>query len=247
MMENKKKKTIAITAASVVIVLAATFVALGLTVWRPKSTDEWLRDFAASLTMPQGQEEQKYEKTITIEQDGQKASTFFQTVEIHIQDGRPVGHILVEEKYYGLGTTEFDVNDEYYFYDGKMYMRRSNGDDISNTEFTSNWDVFWEVACENWGNNGYVLKKTVFEKMKISHSKGIHKLTATVSSDNRKEFLGGAEDFKDISQAELAMSVNDGLQLVDFTLSYRYKDNQSVIINIVGKEPTQIEIKDFYN
>ena len=43
------------------------------------------------------------------------------------------------------------------------------------------------------------------------------------------------------------MSVNDGLQLVDFTLSYRYKDNQSVVINIVGKEPTQIEIKDFYN
>ena len=93
-MGNKKKKIIAITAASVVIVLAATFVALGLTVWRPKSTDEWLRDFAASLTMPQGQEEQKYEKTITIEQDGQKASTFFQTVEIHIQDGRPVGHLI---------------------------------------------------------------------------------------------------------------------------------------------------------
>ena len=71
--------------------------------------------------------------------------------------------------------------------------------------------------------------------MKISHSKGIHKLTATVSSDNRKEFLGGAEDFKDINQLELEMSVNDGLQLVDFTLSYRYKDNQSVVINTLAK------------
>ena len=244
-MNNKNKKIIAIVSVSFVVLLAAIFIALGLTVWRVKNTVDWVKTFSDSLIINQSQDNKKFEKTITIEQEDVKVSSFFQMMEIYNQDGRPVGHIVVDERYYNLDTTEFDTYDEYFFYDGRMYMYRKNGEDATDTDFTSTWDIFWEVFNENWGKNKYSFDNVLFEDMQIEHSEDAHTLTTTISNENCKSFFDGNDDAKYISEIKLAMSIDNDFKLINFKLKYKYKETQEVTIEIVSKASTEIEIKDF--
>lgn len=243
-MKSTKAKIIIIVSLIVAVVLTAALLTLGFTVWRPKSAEEWLNDFSGSMTVHQGQDNQKLEKTIIIEEEGSKISSFLQTVEIYNQGGRPVGHIVMEELYFNLDTTEFDTYDEYLFYDGVMHMSRKNDDEITYTEFSSTWEIFWEVFNENWGNNKYSLDKALLEEFKINHSENTHTLTALVADNNRRAFFNDSEDFKDISKVGLEMSIDNNLKLIDFKLQYKYKEKQDVTIQIVSKESTYIEIED---
>ncbi|MBD5087020.1 MAG: hypothetical protein HDT32_06685 [Clostridiales bacterium] len=244
-MNSKKKKIIAIVAVSLVVVLAAIFLALGLTIWRVKTDIDWVKAFSDSMIINQSQDNKKFEKTITIEQEDVKVSSFFQMVEIYNQYGRAIGHIVVDERYFNLDTTEFDTYDEYLFYDNRMYMYRKNGEDATHTDFTSTWEIFWEVFNENWGKNKYYFDNDIFEDMRIEHSEDAHILTATVSNDNCKAFFDGNDDAKDISEIGLVMSIDNDFKLINFKLKYRYKQTQDVTIEIVSKAPTEIEIRDF--
>ena len=44
-------------------------------------------------------------------------------MEVEAAKENPKAHLTVEEKYYELGTTEFDVCDEYFLIDGILYIR----------------------------------------------------------------------------------------------------------------------------
>lgn len=48
---TSKKKLIIISLVSTLFVLAVVFLSLGLTIWRPKSTEEWLNDFSTAIQL----------------------------------------------------------------------------------------------------------------------------------------------------------------------------------------------------
>lgn len=243
-MTRKKRNIFIISAISIVIVVGIVFLSLGLTIWRPKSTEEWLNDFSTALIMKQDQSDQKTEKRIVIVEDGIEVARYYQLVEIHTQDGRPVAHLVAEEKFPSLGTTEFNTYDEYYFYDGTMYMSRDNGGEISSAKFNSTWEVFWQVVNENIGKNTYDLSKEVFVNYEISHDEGIHSLSAVVADDKKDKFFGGIDGIGEMTGVSIKIEINDTLEFVHSSFSYLFKGTQNVNIEIKSCEPTEINIKD---
>lgn len=243
-MTRKKRNIFIISAISIVIVVGIVFLSLGLTIWRPKSTEEWLKDFSTALIMKQDQSDQKTEKRIVIVEDGIEVARYYQLVEIHTQDGRPVAHLVAEEKFPSLGTTEFNTYDEYYFYDGTMYMSRDNGGEISSTKFSSTWEVFWQVVNENMGKNTYTLNKEVFINYDISHDNDIHLLSAVVADDKKEKFFNDIDGIGEMSGIEINIELNETLEFVTLNLSYLFKGTQNVKIEIKSCEPTEINIKD---
>lgn len=244
-MTHKKRNIIIISAVSAVLVLASVFLSLGLTIWRPKTTEEWLNDFSSALVIKQNQSDRKTEKTIVISEGGAEVARYYQLVEVHMQGGRPVAHLIAKENFLNLGTTEFDTYDEYYFYDDTMYMRRENGGEITNTKFSSTWDVFWEVVSENMGKNAYHLEKDVLADLELTHDGGVHTLNANISDEKKETFFGKTENTNDMSAVSLNMQIDDVPTLISFKLSYTFKTTQNVTIEINALDPTEIVIDNF--
>lgn len=243
-MTRTKRNAFIISAAAVALVLAIVFLSLGLTIWRPKTTEEWLKDFSAALVMQQDQSNRKAEKSIVIIENETEVARYYQLIEVHTQNGRPVAHLIAEEKFPSLGTTEFDIYDEYYFYDGTMYMSRNNGGEVSGANFSSTWETFWEVAYENMGKNAYSLDQEAFESIDITHDGDIHTLNVIIDEDKKDKFFVETDGVNDMRGISMTIRMDDVLTLVSFQLSYMFQNTQSVTIEIKSDEPTEIIINN---
>ncbi len=244
-MKLTKKNIVIISISSVLIALTIVFLSLGLTIWKPRSTEEWLADFSSSLLLVQDQSNQKTEKTISIEENGVVVSSFYQLVEINNQDNKPVGHIIVEEKYPTIETNDFNTYDEYFFFDNTMHMRRTNGDEVVNANFSSTWAVFWEVVNESIGENKYVFEKALFNDFELKHKKGVHTLKTTLFEETKNKFFNNKEEANQFSDVSFVMSLDKDCKLIDFSLQYKLKQNQNVKVEIKKLQSTEIKIKDF--
>lgn len=244
-MTHKKKFIIITISISLAVAIAVTFITLACTIWKPKTTQEWLNDFKNCLVMNKDTSEQKTEKSIVITEDGKEVARYYQIVEIKNQNNGTVAHLSVTEEFPTLETQEFDTYDEYYFIDGRMYMQRTVMEETNGTSFASSWDVFWEVVSENLGSVNYNFSENVFSDLVISHNNGVHSFTATISDENKIIFFAGAENLGDMSNINISMSMDDSLTYCECKITYTYKNTQFVELKTVKSEPTEIEIKDF--
>lgn len=244
---HKKKLIIISLSAGAAVAIAATFIALGLTVWKPKkkSTQEWLYDFKNSLSANVGTDELKTEKSIIITEDGAEVARYFRLLEIKNQNGETVAHLSLTEEYPTLDTNEFNVNDEYYFIGGTMYIQRIAGEEKNGTDFASSWDVFWEVVNENAGSASYDFSQSNFTDLKLTHENGLHSLSASVPIEKKYSFFITSEEVADMSEIYISMTIDTSYSLIEFEMNYIYMDKQSVVIRTVNSEPGEIEIKDF--
>lgn len=245
-----RKKNILILSISVgfAVILAVIFTSLGFTIWKPKkkSVQQWLYDFENSLAVSyNGTEERKTEKSIFITENGAEVALYSQLLEIKNQNEETVAHFSVYEKYPTLETNEFDICDEYYFINDTMYMQRTAGNEINGTEFTSTWEVFWQVVNENAGSLSYDFSESNFTDLLIAHENEKHILTASVPQEKKYGFFIDAEDVVDMNSITLSVIIDNNFSLLEFRMNYIFKDMQSVEIKLVKAEPTQIEIKDF--
>lgn len=244
-MTHKKKLLIILISISLAVAIAVTFITLALTVWKPKTTQEWLNDFKACLVLRQDESEQKTKKSITITEDGNAIALYSQLVEIKNQNDEKVAHLSVKEQFPTLETNEFDTYDEYYFICGTMYMQRVAADETNGTSFGSTWEVFWEVVKETLGSTNYNFTESNFTDLSLTHDEHNHSLSATISEENKYEFLAGAEGLADMSGISVSMVFNDETRYCELKIGYTYQNKQAVEIKITKSEPTDIEIKDF--
>lgn len=175
-----KKRIIIISSVSAAVVIGMVFLILGLTIWRPKTTQEWLNDFKSSLAFNIENHNQKTEKNISITENEIEVASFYQLVEIKEQEQGTVAHILIKENYPTLETDEFNIFDEYYFLNGTMHMYRKSGGEEVVTDFASTWEVFWEIANENAGSAEYNFAENIFENLEILHEDNLHKMSANI-------------------------------------------------------------------
>lgn len=244
-MTHKKKIIIISISIGLAVAIAVTFIALSCTIWKPKTAQEWLNDFKNWLVMNKDTSEQKTEKSIVITEEGTEVARYYQLVEIKNQNDGTVAHLSVVEEFPTLETQEFDIYDEYYFIDGRMYMQRNVMEETNGTSFASSWDVFWEVVSENLGSTNYNFSENVFTDLVILHNDGIHSFTATISDENKIIFFVGAENLGDMSNISISMSMDDSFTFCACKITYTYKNTQLVELKTVKSEPTEIEIKDF--
>lgn len=240
---SHKRKLWIISAGVAAAVIITIFTAMFCTVWRPKSKQEWLDIFQNSLAFSKDAMPQKTEKSISITEEGTEVANFYQLVEINEQDGKTVGHIVVEEKYPLQETSVFDIYDEYYFIDKTIYVFRKNGEDEVTTSFSSAWDAFWQIVQENTGAVNYAYNKEIFSDLEITH-KNEHSLYAKVLNENLSKFLGDAntENITDLSIGHL---LNENLTLKNFNMLYTIDSKKKVTSQIARTTPEYIEIKDF--
>lgn len=244
-MTHQKKKILILSAAAVIAAVAAVLITLAFTIWRPKNTREWLNDFQNSLIYNRNNMNQRIERQIQVTENEKQVSNFYQLVEIKEQEGGTVAHIIVQETYPGLDTLEFDIYDEYFFYNEVMYMYRKNGEDVVSTKFPSDWNVFWEIANENIGGTKYNFSEGILTDLEMSHAKGEHTLSAAVSEEKKREFFGGTEDRAVFTSVRFHMALNETLRLTKFEMTYAVENKQNVRTTITQKEPETILIKDF--
>lgn len=243
-MTRKKKILIISILSSLAVVIAVVFITLACTIWKPKSTQEWLNDFKSCLVMQKNESEQKTERLISITEDGTEVAKYYQVVEIKNQNGEKVAHLSTKEEFPTLETTEFDTYDEYYFIGGTMYMQRIAAGETNGTSFGSTWEVFWEVVSENLGSVSYNFTESNFTNLELTHSGKTHKLSALISEQNKQNFFTGAEDLAEMSAISIAMTYEER-GYCEMQIKYKYRDKQFVTITIIKSEPTDIEIKDF--
>ena len=265
-MTQKKKIIIAIISCACALIIA-TVVTLISTVWNPKfnkgnnsnsnnnqnnnennnekSLQEWLNDFSTSLIIENDYAEQKIEKIISITEDDEKVAQYYQLLEVKFQNEENIAHFIVLEEYPTLETQEFDINDEYYFIDDTMYMQRTVMEETFVTSFGATREAFWEVVNENLGGVSYNFAESNFDNIKITHTEKVHNFTASVSEEHKSGFFANTENLSDISNTEISMSIDDTFQLIEFKITYIYKEKQLVEICVSKSEPTEIEIKDF--
>lgn len=246
-MTHKKKILIISISIGLAVVIAVTFITLAFTVWmqKPKTTQEWLNDFKACLTMPQNDIDQKTQKNITITEDENIVALYSQLIEIKNQNNEKIAHLSVKEEFPTLETDEFNTYDEYYFINGTMYMQRIAAGETNGTSFGSTWEVFWEVVTENLGSVNYDFTESNFTDLTLIHEEHIHTMSAGVSNNNKYKFMFGAEGLADMTEISVSMTFSDETGFFNLTIGYIYQNNQSVEINISKSEPTEIEIKDF--
>ena len=243
-MTRKKKILIISISSSLAVAIAVVFIALACTIWKPKSTQEWLNDFKACLTMQKDDSEQKTERSISITEDGTEVARYYQIVEVRNQNEENVAHLSVIEKFPTLDTTDFDTYDEYYFIGGTMYMQRIAAGETNGTSFGSTLEIFWEVVSENLGSVNYNFTESNFTNLELTHEKNIHKLSALISEADKQSFFEGAENLLDMREISITMTYEDSGHC-EMQIKYKYHDKQSVTIEIVKSEPIDIEIKDF--
>lgn len=242
MLKTKNKKLVIIISVVLVVVLATTTVLLVYFLTR-KSTDDWLLDFQNSLIVNKDAPKQRIEKNIEITEQDIKVASFYQMFEVDLTGEKPLAHLIVEEKYYTLGTFEFDTYDEYYLYNEILYVKRINKEEVITGNYPGDIIVFWELVLENIKGTSYVFSALNFSKFEIKHA-DIHKLTAKVLEDKKQVFLNSGEmDLSDINNIEIGMEIYKDLKLNQFKLSYDNNDLKNLkktIIEIKTKEPNAI-------
>lgn len=245
-MMHKKKLVIVSISTGLAVAIAVTFITLALPIWKQKvkTTQEWLNDFKACLTIQKDDSEQKTERSIIITEDGEEVAKYYQVVEIKNQNEEKVAHLIVKEEFPTLATNDFDTYDEYYFIDGTMYMQRIAAGETNGSSFGSAFDIFWEVVSENLGSASYNFNESNFTNLQLTHEGKSHKLTALISEQKKQSFFVGAEDLASMSEISIAMTYEES-GYYDLTIKYKYQDNQFVTIRVIKSEPTEIEIKDF--
>ena len=244
-MAHKKKLLIISISISLAVAIAVMFITLAFTVWKPKTTQEWLNDFKNSLVTTQDSSEQKTEKTITITENETVVAYYYQLIEIKNQLQGNVAHFEINEEYPTLETDEFDIYDDYYLINDMMYMQRKSMGEANKTNFASTIEIFWEVVSENVGSSSYDFTESNFTDLQLTHNKNLHNLSASISDTNKYKFFIGAVGLADMSEITLSMIYNELSGCCELEINYIYQDTQSVNIQIIKSEPTEIQIKDF--
>lgn len=244
-MTHKKKLLITSISISLAVAIAVTFITIVFTVWKPKTTQEWLNDFKNSLVSPHDSSEQKTEKTITITENETVVAYYYQLIEIKNQSQGNVAHFEINEEYPTFETDEFDIYDDYYLINDVMYMQRKSMGETNQTQFASTLEIFWEVVSENLGSSNYDFTENNFTDLLLTHNGKIHSLTASISDSDKSKFFIGAVGLADMSEITLSMIYFELTGYCELQINYRYQDTQSVNIKIIKSEPMEIEIKDF--
>ncbi|MDE6398238.1 MAG: hypothetical protein K2L51_02860, partial [Clostridiales bacterium] len=229
---TKKKKYILLSsiAGAAAVAAAVVLIVLGCTVWsssgKKRTTAEWLAVFAASMPYDTQNSSQKTEKHVRVFEGETVVAENYQLVEVNAQAEGTVGHIVLRDTYPALDTNEFDTVDEYLFANGTMRMRRENGADKVQSQFTSDWETFWQVATEN--ARLYVLREDLFAAFSVQSDKNGAYLTATVAESGTLAFFGNAEAAAGVRGVALRVAVDNADRLTELQLHYTREGGQNV-------------------
>ncbi len=168
---NQKKKIILSVTGTIIALAFITFFVLGLTIWRPKSTDEWLEIFQNSLNIVKVENFEEYTKNqplsikrnITIAENDKTLAIYEQVCSYDLRDNKEIGYLKLIETYPNYESTIDDVCDEYYLNDGTMSMRRENSGEQNVSKFDSDKNILNTIITENLGNKLYSLNKDYFD------------------------------------------------------------------------------------
>lgn len=258
-MTSRLNKKTQIIIAVITIVLLAVGIVCGL-VFRPKkskpkTTAEWLKEFSESLETAMNTKDESgnvlpvnIERRIEIKEDGVVVATYKQQLQTNKTDRGFTGYLIIEEKYPSQETTVDDVCEEYYFYDGVMYTKRTHGKEVQASSFDSEIDILITVADENIGNTVYNFVEENFIPIEaggqiISQKGDEATLYANVNPDKYEQFFGADVDVSDMTDLGIEMKTVKG-KFKSFALRYT-QDNKSAEISLAAQSIVTISKPDW--
>lgn len=244
---KRKKIIILVIVVTLIVATVSTFTALGLTIWKARSTEEWFELFSASLVFDKANKNQSVEKRIFIEQNGVIIAEYYQLVELKEQSEGIIGHIASQEIYPQESSKEFDIFDEYYFVNETIFMQRKIKDETIESRYASDINTFWAIATDNMKDMKYTLNKEVFEKFQISNKKNEPKLFATVHSNKQLDFLQDEALSKRVSNLNIEIVLTKELTLKSGNITYLLDGDKKVVTTMIKNVTEDIAIKDFVN
>lgn len=242
---KRKKIIILVVVVTFIVATVSTFTALGLTIWKGRSTEEWLELFSASLVFDKSNKNQSVEKRVFIEQNGVIIAEYNQLVELKEQLEGIIGHIASQEIYPQESSKEFDIFDEYYFVNETIFMQRKIKDEIIESRYSADLNTFWAIATDNMKDMKYALNKEVFEKFQISNKKNEPKLSATVYSNKQLDFLQDEALSKRVSNLNIEIIMTKELTLKSGNITYLLDGDKKVVTTMIKNVAEDIVIKDF--
>jgi len=217
----------------------------------PRTTQEWLNEFRNAidnfnLVNEDGSNlERRFERRIEIFDNDELIVQFHQSVEVAYQDEKLVARLKVTEEYPTLNTNEFNIRDEFYLIDSRMFALRVDGDSQQITHFESSMEIFFELVDNNIGGQGYEFNENNFDTLYITHSDNAHNMTANIAQERLSYFFIGNSNAVQFSDVSLEIFITDDLNLKSFTLRYTDSNGRNVIIQIRTLEPREMILGDW--
>ncbi|MDR2266038.1 MAG: hypothetical protein LBE09_00435 [Christensenellaceae bacterium] len=199
----------------------------------PKTTQHWLNDFQSVLIIDKSLTHQKFENKVEIWELDEKAVSYTQICKVDLTNKLPKAHLIVEEEYHTLKTTQYNIHDEYFLCDGIFYIKRITDDEEVTSDYAASIDIFWDVVHENIGGSDYNFDQEALLNLSIIHTESGHSMSANVLEDRKNSFLGDNHDFKKMNDIRILMQLDQNLKLVHFQLEYytdKINKTQKVIV-----------------
>ena len=215
-MKDRRKIYTVIVSLALVLVITSIFFGLSF----HKSDEAWIETFQESLTVSRDQNTHGMRRSIEIWQLDVLAASFTQEYFVDLTGELPYARLTVEEKFFVIGTNEFDFRDEFVLEDGIMTVTRETYNETINASYSSDLAAFWQLVSENEiGGASYNLSVDNFSEFNITHNGEYRILSANVSNTRVAQFFGNP-DAVSLNNVVIEMSMDSRNLLSNLKLSY---------------------------
>ncbi|MDR3185549.1 MAG: hypothetical protein LBU04_01870 [Christensenellaceae bacterium] len=218
-MESKKSK----------MLLYLVFISISMAAFFACVTSDvpLLNAFQSSLEIDRNQQKQAIYKNIEIHDGNSLIAAYTQSYDVDLSGERPYAHLLMEERYFTIGSTNSDLRDEYTIKEGVLSIKRVIDDDEITSNYAADMDIFWTIIDENIGGNNYQLYEDCFEDLKIEENESCS-MSAKVKDSKKSEFFGDETDTDSFSNVAIQINLDSHQKLLYFELTYQSVHNESL-------------------
>jgi hypothetical protein len=200
------------------LILVAYIAGVYLAVRDWRTTREWTEFFAGIRFDAAADNNAAFEAEYEDKTDGKTISTRRYLCEFTVTAGRFGGHIAIKREY-AADVGLQNVDDEYYFAENTMHLRRVEGGEAVTVSFKATEAEFRRIAELNVEVTECNLAFENLDKQIMTHRRGTHTLTATVPADKNAAFFNGNINAA-AANIKLKLSTDKYLSARELTLTY---------------------------